>query len=84
MANDLFVCDCGSIEHQLVVSRLDDDPEVYIHIHLASRSFWRRLAQAARHVAGYRCRYGNFDEIVLMPESAERLAKALMPPPKPK
>ena len=35
MENDIFICDCEDIEHQLVVSRDVDEKELTLSIHLS-------------------------------------------------
>jgi len=40
---------------------------------LSSRGFFRRLKCAVKYLFGRSCKYGAFDEILLMPEEAKRL-----------
>ena len=70
---DFFLCACNSVEHQLIVTRLDDAPEVYVMIHLAKLGFFKRLWHAIKYVFGYRCRFGDFEEFIFSPEDADRL-----------
>ncbi len=72
---DLIICTCGSVEHQMIISYdvdTNEEPEyddVYVSIHLSTyRGFWNRLKYAVKYIFGYKCRYGAFDEIILNPD----------------
>ena len=76
----LFVCDCGDIEHQFVVSCFDppeDDEFVYIHIHLTPMNFWRRLKTAVQYALGRQSRFGAFGEILLTQQQCLQLSELL-------
>jgi hypothetical protein len=74
----LFVCDCNNLEHQMVLTKDSDDEFYYISIYLAPYGLWRRLANAFLYLVGRRGSCGCFQEIVLGHDKAERLAGALM------
>lgn len=79
---ELFVCDCGSVEHQIIVTRDEDDDEfVYLSVHLAPIAFYRRLGHAIRYLFGHRSVFGDFQETMLSRDDAERLAAALRSAP---
>ena len=47
--NELFICQCDSIEHQLVFSYFPDDKTVYASIHLIPEySIWKRIINAVK------------------------------------
>ena len=48
-------------------------PICYAHVHLKKHYFWSRLKYAIKHIFGYQCRYGAFDEFIFKPEDAPRL-----------
>ena len=75
----LFVCDCGDVEHQFVVSYFDDfeDDFTYVHIHLTSMPLWDRIKTAVAYVMGKRSRFGDFGEILLTEEQCAQLAALL-------
>lgn len=78
--NHLFVCDCGDLEHQFIVSYFPDDfdeESTYIHINLSRLPFWQRLAAGVKYILGRQSRYGAFGEIILTPEECKRLASIL-------
>lgn len=69
-------CDCTSAEH--TVRFVLDDDEVYPHIYMSvqlsrSHRFFRRLWMAIKHVFGYECKYGHWDEVMLTGPEVEIL-----------
>lgn len=71
----ILVCDCSSIEHQLVFNYDKDDNTCYVSIHLNKLGFWKRLIHGIRYIFGYECKYGDFEEIILNEQHAEYLAE---------
>lgn len=71
--SEFFVCECHSLDHMFQLSYHKDVPTLYFTVHLATETFWRRLLTAIKYVFGYRCRYGDFDEIILSLEKAQEL-----------
>jgi hypothetical protein len=76
MKRILFTCACGSIQHSFVVSA--DDEDAFLEIHLSPLPFWNRLYTAARYLLGHRSQWGDFEEIVLTPETALELGDRLI------
>lgn len=72
-AASVFICECSSTEHQIVVNYDFDDNIVYCHIHLTNQSFWNRLKSGIKYIFGYHCRYGHWDEFIWKPEHATKL-----------
>lgn len=74
---DLMVCNCSSVEHQLIFR--GDEFEVggvkyhwvFMHTHLSSFNFWRRLWYGLKYIFGYKCKYGHFDEVILTKDHVE-------------
>lgn len=81
MRNDfeeLLLCECSSAEHQLIIRWDKDENEVYVTTHLSTyKNFFMRLWQAIKYIFGYRCRYGEFDEVILRKEDADKLQKVV-------
>ena len=75
MENLLFLCECSSIEHQLIFSYSKDFEEVFVHTHLSKRNFWGRLKYGFKYIFGYQCRFGAFDEIILNNDDVDKLEK---------
>ena len=68
---EIVICACHSTEHQMVISYSEDVidgqryPEVYLHILLNKRSFWKRFKYGIKYIFGYQSRYGAFDEMII-------------------
>jgi hypothetical protein len=59
---------------------LDDDDEypcVYISVFLEGGTWRRRFWSGLKHMFGYNCRYGHFDEFILRPEDCDRLIRII-------
>ena len=77
---ELVLCECGSMEHQIVFIWFDDneDNEVFAQIHLnTEKSFYERLVSGIKYIFGYKSKYGNFDEIILSSTHIEGLKKVI-------
>jgi len=74
MKKDILICDCSSVEHQVVITHDSEENMVYLHIHLQSYdSFWKRLVRGIKYIFGYKSRYGDWDEIILNPEDKSKI-----------
>lgn len=68
MKQKLFVCDCNSVEHQIVITYFSDEEygEIYCSIHLQPEpNFLKRIRNAVKYIFGHRSIYGDFDEFIL-------------------
>lgn len=77
---ELFQCECYSPEHSLTFTLWDygkNDVELYVNVHLLSPNFFKRIWIALKYVFGYKCQYGNFDEMLFKREDADRLIQLL-------
>lgn len=77
MERELFVCTCGDVQHQLVISYFDDEKELYISTHLCKHGFLSRLWIAIQYVFGKQSIYGAFEETVLEEKDVVRLNELL-------
>ena len=90
--NELFTCQCDSMEHMIVLSTWDwradgeskffstpeEDVSLQLEVHLPSwPGFWGRLKNAIRYVFGYKCKYGHFDVVSFKYEDVARLKNAI-------
>ena len=78
MQRETLICQCNSIEHQISFNWIEDkelEGEVYMEIHLAKLSFWDRLKHGIKYIFGYRCMYGDFDEVILKKEDIHKLER---------
>lgn len=76
---ELLICNCYNAEHQLIFRTVKDDPDrwVYVDFHLCPLPFFKRLWHGIKYIFGYRCKYGDFDEVVLTKEHVESLEKVV-------
>ena len=71
---ELFICECNSILHQIVMSYFEDVKEVYCNVHLKpERNVLKRIIHAVKYIFGHRSAYGDFDEFIFNPKDADRL-----------
>ena len=71
-------CDCGDFDHLFRLTYWKDDPDfIYMYIHLRPHGFFRRMWNATKYVFGWRSKYGDFDELLLNPEYAEKFKLVL-------
>jgi hypothetical protein len=76
---DIMVCECNSMEHQIVISHFDDDDEgiVYFSIHLTKKPFFERLKHAIKYIFGYQSRFGAFDEVIISSKDINSLQSVI-------
>ncbi len=72
---ELFVCQCNDPQHQFIIQTIDFDnnPGIFISVLLAPIGFCKRLINGIKYIFGHRCRYGDFQEIIINPDDADRL-----------
>lgn len=72
--NELFICECHNVEHQIVMSYFEDEKEVYCNIYLnPERNVIKRIIHAIKYIFGHRSVYGDFDEFIFNPKDADKL-----------
>ena len=82
-SNTLFVCQCGEIDHQLVLS-FDSDPDfndtIWFHVHLSDLSIWRRIKYAFLYILGKKSRYGcgAFAEVLMDKKTTKQFIDTLI------
>ena len=78
MEREIFICDCHSLEHQVAFWYDEEEKSLYIEPHLVThRNFFKRLWVGLKYAFSYRSRFGEFDEVVLSPESQKKLRDIL-------
>lgn len=61
---ELFICECNSIEHQIVMSYFEDEKEVYCNVHLKpERNVLKRIIHAVKYIFGHRSAYGDLTNL---------------------
>jgi hypothetical protein len=73
----IMICECSSVEHQIVFSKFEDDDFVYCMIHLKKLSFFKRLIHGIKYIFGYKCRYGDFEEFMLGKKNINKLKEII-------
>lgn len=75
MKKDVFICDCNSTDHQIIVylDEYDGQKIVYFHVKLNKYGFWKRIKRGIPYIFGHTSRYGDFDEFIFNPEDAKKL-----------
>lgn len=77
---DLFICACHNVEHQLIMSYSDDDnyKEVYCSVHLKpEQNILKRIWRGVKYIFGHRSMYGEFDEFIFKSEDSDKLQKVV-------
>lgn len=81
MTEELLLCQCGDPSHQLIIFYDDKQevPTVYVTVHLSpNRNFLKRLWRGIKYIFfNKRSIYGDFDEIILRPNDADKLRRAV-------
>lgn len=80
--NTLFVCQCGDVSHQMVVS-FDSDPllndNLWFQIHLSDGGLLNRIKYALMYIVGKKSRYGDgaFAEVLFNKSKTKQLIDTL-------
>ena len=81
MNTEIMVCQCSDPAHHLILFYDDNpiNPAVYVSVHLVRETnFFKRLWRGIKYVfSSKRSIYGDFDEIILRPQDAYKLQKAV-------
>lgn len=80
MENNLFICNCSDIEHQMIVSidSEDKEKEIYVSIHLSDyHNFFQKLWIGIKYIFGKKSKYGNWDVIILNEKDMIKLKEIL-------
>ena len=78
---ELFICQCGDPSHQFIISadkETTEGPCAFVSVHLnREHNILKRIWTAIKYVFGSRCIYGDFDEVIINPNDADRLQKVV-------
>jgi hypothetical protein len=75
---EVIVCKCANVEHQIIFSYFEDEPDIYMSIHLVPESnIFKRIWNGIKYIFGYKCRYGHFDELIISTKDIPKLEKIL-------
>ena len=76
MEKEIFICQCCSLEHQLIFYK--DEYEVFCYPHLITyRGFWKRLWHGLKYAFGHKSRFGAFDQFIFEPDDLIKLKQFL-------
>lgn len=78
--NKLFICACNSVEHQMIVSYIEEDEckEVFCSVHLSPEpNILKRIWKALKYVFGHRSKYGDFDEFIFKSSDSGKLQEVV-------
>lgn len=79
MEREFILCDCGAVEHQMLLCYAPGEREerlrtMWVEVHLGTwRGFFGRLWAGLRYAFGHRSRYGEWDCVELNRESVRGL-----------
>lgn len=74
---ELIICACGDVEHQMIFRTIDGDDDVYVSIYLVKLPFFKRLWFGLKYIFGYQSKYGAFDEVILTKKHRYTLGKVI-------
>jgi len=77
MVKEIFICSCGSLEHQMYFWYEEEDKLFYTEVHLTGRSFLGRLKYGIKYIFGYKSRFGAWDEFIFDSEAEKQLLEFL-------
>lgn len=73
---EVMICSCSSLEHQMVIRGYVDEEELYVNFHLYTYdNFFKRLWHGLKYAFGYKSRFGAWDSIVLTREHLPQMKK---------
>ena len=68
METKILNCECLTAEHQILIRFTEDEigKTVYLEPHLVTHNnFFKRVIVGFSYMFGYKCKYGNWDELVV-------------------
>lgn len=74
MERIVMICECHSLEHQVIFWYDEEDSELYCEPHLTThRNFFKRLWRGLKYTFGYKSRFGDFDSTIFKKEDLKKL-----------
>ena len=78
---ELFICQCGDPSHQFIITADTDNTKgacAFVSVHLnREHNIFKRMWTAIKYVFGRRSIHGDFDEVIIKPNDAEKLQKVV-------
>lgn len=71
-------CECSSADHVFRFCLDETDGDLWLEPHLTTYlPWWRRLGRAFNYVVGRRCRYGDWDSVLIGYDDAVKLRELM-------
>lgn len=78
MKREVMICECNSIEHNVIFWYDDEYRELYCEPHLTThRNFFKRLWHGLKYAFGYKSRFGDWDSTVFKEDDLIKLKDKL-------
>lgn len=78
MESLVVTCECESGEHMAQFHYDDADNTVFLSVHLSTyENIFQRAWTALKYVFGYRCRYGEWDSLIVHPADQKKIIALL-------
>ncbi len=78
MKKELFICECGSLEHQMMIWYDKEDDLLYTEVHLVTyHNFFKKFKYGLMYAFGRKCRFGAWDEFMFSKENVVKLQRFL-------
>lgn len=78
ISSEIFICECHSIEHQLMFHYDTELEQLSCDVHLSPYyNFFQRIWFSIKYIFGYKCQYGNFDTMIFKEKDMKTLRRFL-------
>lgn len=74
---EIIICACENVEHQVIIRTVEGWEEVAVAIHLKHLPFHKRLWHGIKYIFGHKSKYGDFDEIIIAPKDVDKIKKVV-------
>jgi len=74
MDQQVMICECNSLEHQVIFWYDEEDGYLYCEPHLTThKNFIVRLWRGLKYAFGYKSRFGDWDSTIFKKDDLEKL-----------
>lgn len=75
---DIFICSCGSLEHQIYFWYDEEYKILYTEVHLTTHhGFFKRLWYGLKYAFGHKSNFGAWDEFLFETSGVKELKEFL-------
>ena len=75
LKREIFVCQCGSLEHLYSFWYDEDYNEMWFEPHLVKQPWHLRIWFGIKYIFGYTTKYGDWDSVIIDVNDMEKLKK---------